>query len=111
VDQLVLVVFVAVYLGMLLGEIPPLALDRTGVAILGAITLVASERITPPMAWEAVDVSTLALLAGLMVVSAQLRLSGFYTAVARKLAAAPLAPPAALAAVLLAAAGLSAVLV
>jgi Na+/H+ antiporter NhaD/arsenite permease-like protein len=111
VDQLVLVVFLAVYLGMLLGEIPPLALDRTGVAILGAIVLVASERITPPMAWEAVDVSTLALLAGLMVVSAQLRLSGFYTAVARKLAAAPLAPPAALGAVLLAAAGLSAVLV
>ncbi len=110
-DEVVLLTFLAVYLGMLLGEIPPLALDRTGVAILGAIVLVATERVSPQMAWEAVDVGTLALLAGLMVVSAQFRLAGFYTYVTRRLAAAPLAPPAALAAVLLVAAALSAVLV
>jgi Na+/H+ antiporter NhaD/arsenite permease-like protein len=53
---------VVVYLGMLLGEIPGLALDRTGVALLGALTLVASEDVTPAAAWAAVDVPTLALL-------------------------------------------------
>jgi|GEM_PF-2306038 len=110
-DRFLLFCFVTVYVAMLLGEIPPLALDRTGIAILGAIALVPSKRFTPPLAWEAVDASTLALLAGPMVVTAQLRLAGFYTFVARKLAAAALAPPAALAMVLLAAAGLSAVLV
>ena len=67
-DPVVLAVFALVYLGMLLGEIPGLALDRTGVALLGALALVATERVTPATAWAAVDVPTLALLFGLMVV-------------------------------------------
>jgi Na+/H+ antiporter NhaD/arsenite permease-like protein len=78
VDFWVLGVFVFVYLGMVLGEIPGLALDRTGVALLGALALVASEQVSPAAAWQAVDVPTIALLFGLMVVSAQLRLGGFY---------------------------------
>lgn len=49
-DKVVLVVFVIVYLGMLLGEIPGLALDRTGIALLGARALVATERVTPAAA-------------------------------------------------------------
>lgn len=104
-------VFAAVYLGMFLGELPGLALDRTGVAVLGAITLVAFQRVTPEAAWEAVDVPTLALLAGLMVVSAQFRLAGFYTFVTRRLSKAKLAPPFLLLGVLALAAGLSALLV
>lgn len=110
-DLLVLLVFAAVYLGMFLGELPGLALDRTGVAVLGAIALVATGRVTPEMAWQAVDVPTLTLLAGLMVVSAQFRLAGFYTLVARRVAAAAVAPPVLLALVLLVTAGLSAFLV
>jgi hypothetical protein len=39
VDTTVLVIFAFVYVGMVLGEIPGLALDRTGVALLGAIVL------------------------------------------------------------------------
>lgn len=110
-DWLVLAVFVAVYLGMFLGELPGLALDRTGVAVLGAIALVASGRVTPEMAWQAVDVPTLALLAGLMVVSAQFRLAGFYTFIARRLASAAVAPPVLLAWLLVVVAVLSAFLV
>lgn len=110
-DVLVLAVFVAVYLGMFLGELPGLALDRTGVAVLGAIALVASGRVTPEMAWQAVDVPTLTLLAGLMVISAQFRLAGFYSWIARRLAAATLAPPVLLAWLLLVVAVLSAFLV
>jgi Na+/H+ antiporter NhaD/arsenite permease-like protein len=77
-------VFVLVYAGMLLGEVPGLALDRTGIALLGAIALVAPSASASTSAWRArVDVPTLALLLGLMVVSAQFRLGGFYTAVTR----------------------------
>jgi len=104
-DATVLAVFGAVYLGMLLGEIPGLALDRAGVALLGAIALVATGRLTVAQAWDAVDVPTLALLFGLMVVSAQLRLGGFYTRVSRGLAEHP-ARPAVLLALLIAVAGL-----
>jgi len=95
---------------MLLGEIPGLKLDRTGVALLGALVLVASERVTPAAAWQAVDVSTLALLFGLMVVSAQLRLGGFYTWVTRRIVTAPLRPSALLAVVVAVSGLLSAVL-
>ena len=102
--------FAVVYVGMLLGEIPGLALDRTGVALLGALALVATERVTPAAAWAAVDVPTLALLFGLMVVSAQFRLGGFYTWVTRRIVAAPVSPSALLAGVVAVAGGLSAVL-
>src|SRR5512139_1713362 len=95
---------------MLLGEIPGLALDRTGVALLGALALVATERVTPAQAWAAVDVPTLALLFGLMVVSAQFRLGGFYTWVTRRIVAAPVSPSTLLAGVVAVAGGLSAVL-
>jgi hypothetical protein len=110
VDWLVLTIFAVVYLGMLLGEIPGLALDRTGVALLGALALVAAGRMTPDQAWQAVDVPTLALLFGLMVVSAQLRLGGFYTWLTRRLVAAQLGPSALLLAVVAVAGLLSAVL-
>ncbi len=102
--------FGVVYLGMLLGEIPGLALDRTGVALLGALALVATERVSPAEAWAAVDVPTLLLLFGLMVVSAQFRLGGFYTWVTRRIVAAPLGPSALLAVVVAVSGALSAVL-
>lgn len=40
-DWLIAGVFLAVYLGMALGRWPGLALDRTGVAMIGAIALFA----------------------------------------------------------------------
>jgi Na+/H+ antiporter NhaD/arsenite permease-like protein len=97
-DTTVLIIFGLVYLGMLLGEIPGLALDRTGVALLGAIALIAANRISVAQAWASVDVSTIALLLGLMVVSAQFRLSGFYAEVTQRLADWEVAPPTLLAA-------------
>lgn len=91
-DMVVISVFVLVYLGMILGRIPGLALDRTGIALLGAIGLLAAGRIDPQNAWQAVDVPTIALLLGLMVVSAQFRLGGFYAHLTRRLGATELSP-------------------
>jgi len=85
-DPLVPAVFVLVYAGMILGEIPGLRLDRAGVALLGAIAMVASGRTSPERAWGSVDVATVTLLFGLMVVSAQFRLGGFYTALTIRMA-------------------------
>ncbi|MFH1060503.1 MAG: SLC13 family permease [Pseudomonadota bacterium] len=109
-DLLVLAVFVMVYLGMILGRLPGLALDRTGLALLGAIALLAGGRLDLEQAWLALDLPTMALLFGLMVVSAQFRLGGFYSRLTARLAAAPLAPPALLALLVAAAGGLSALL-
>jgi Na+/H+ antiporter NhaD/arsenite permease-like protein len=105
----ILVVFFLVYLGMILGGLPFLQLDRTGVALLGAIVLIAVEALTPEQAARSVHLPTVLLLFSFMVVSAQLRLGGFYPWVTVKLAELPLAPPALLAAVIAVTASLSAV--
>ncbi len=96
-DLIVLGVFLFVYLGMMLGNIPGLALNRPGIALLGAIFLLASRSMNTQNAWNALDVPTMALLFGLMVCSAQLRLSGFYSHVTRKLSALDVSPEALLA--------------
>src|SRR5262245_27682220 len=109
--QAALVVFALVYLGMLLGGLPGLRLDRTGVALLGAIALLAAGVLTPAQARDAIDVPTLALLFGLMVVSAQFQLAGLYGRIAAGLGASALAPAGLLLAVILRAGALSAGLV
>ncbi len=106
----ILITFGAVYLGMILGKFPGLALDRTGIALLGAIALLAVGEIDPQHAWFAIDVPTMALLLGLMVVSAQFRLGGFYAQVTRKLGQMEVSPPAFLAVLIGVAAFLSALL-
>jgi Na+/H+ antiporter NhaD/arsenite permease-like protein len=106
---LVLVVFTLVYLGMLLGRLPRLQLDRTGVALLGAIALVAAGNVSLEDAVGMVDIGTVALLFALMVVSAQLRLGGFYTRVTLALAEMELSPPAFLAALVFVVGALAAV--
>lgn len=95
---------------MMLGEFPGLKLDRTGIALLGAIALVATGRMTLAAAWSAIDVPTIALLLGLMVISAQFRLGGFYDALTRRLGAGNHTPGGLLALVVIAAGGLSAIL-
>jgi len=75
----VAVLFLLAYLGIALGRVPGLALDRTGIALLGAIAMIGVGAITTSEALQAIDVSTILLLYALMVVSAQFRLGGFYT--------------------------------
>jgi Na+/H+ antiporter NhaD/arsenite permease-like protein len=109
VTTTILAIFALVYTGMILGGLPFLQLDRTGVALLGAIALVAAGAVTPAEAARAIDLPTILLLFSFMVVSAQMRLGGFYGAVTRRLADLPLSPSALLAALVGTVAALSAV--
>jgi len=83
VTALIVIVFIAVYVGMALGRVPGLALDRTGVALLGLIVLQASGALSLEEAGAAVDLATLSLLFALMIISAQFQGSGFYRLCAR----------------------------
>ncbi len=105
----VLAVFGTVYLGMILGGLPRLHLDRTGVALLGAIAIVGAGVMTPEAAARSIHLPTILLLFSFMVISAQMRLGGFYAAVTRRMAALPLSPPAWLGLVIAVSGGLSAV--
>lgn len=82
--SLAAIVFVLVYLGMALGRVPGLAVDRTGAALIGLIVLLASGDLTLDEAGRAVDMPTIALLFALMILSAQFELSGFYGWVAER---------------------------
>jgi Na+/H+ antiporter NhaD/arsenite permease-like protein len=108
-DWGIVAVFGVVYLGMFLGGLPRLKLDRSGVALLGAIAVIAFTGESVEDAARSVDLPTLVLLFAFMVVSAQMRLGGFYTAVTRRVAAAPLPRSGLLALLIVVAGALSAV--
>lgn len=78
VDWLVVGVFAVVYAGMALGRWPGLAIDRTGVALIGAIVLFVSGVVDARAALDAIDFPTLTVLFALMVISAQFAASGFF---------------------------------
>jgi Na+/H+ antiporter NhaD/arsenite permease-like protein len=72
------VIFVLTYAGVALGRIPGLRLDRAGIALTGAAMTMAVGALTPQEAYQAIDLDTLALLLGMMIVVAHLKLSGFF---------------------------------
>ena len=77
------IVFFLTYAGIALGRIPGFRLDRAGIALTGAALMMAVGAITPEEAYRAVNLDTLALLLGMMIVVAHLRLSGFFRLVTR----------------------------
>jgi Na+/H+ antiporter NhaD/arsenite permease-like protein len=105
----ILIIFLIVYLGMILGGLPFLRLDRTGVALLGAIALISINALSLEQAVASVHLPTMALLFAFMVVSAQMRLGGFYDWVTNKLAGLELSPATLLAVLIGVSAALSAV--
>ncbi len=76
-----IVVFALTYLAMALGGLPGLRLDRAGAALAGAAAMVASGALSLEEAYRAIDLGTLTLLLGMMIVVAHLRLSGVFEAV------------------------------
>jgi Na+/H+ antiporter NhaD/arsenite permease-like protein len=69
------------YFVLAVGSFPGLRLDRTGAAIIGASLMIGFNVLTFEEAVRAVDYSTLVLLFGMMIVVANLRLSGFFRVV------------------------------
>jgi Na+/H+ antiporter NhaD/arsenite permease-like protein len=108
-DWGIVAVFAVVYLGMFLGGLPRLKLDRSGVALLGAIAVIGLSGLPVEDAARAIDLPTIVLLFAFMVVSAQMRLGGFYGAVTRRVGAMPLSRNGLLAALIGVSGALSAV--
>lgn len=72
------VIFVATYIVLAAGRFPGLRIDRTGASIVGASLMVAFGALSFTGALQAVDWPTIVLLLGMMIVVANLRLSGFF---------------------------------
>lgn len=76
-------IFGLTYAGIALGGFPYLVLDRTGIALLGAIAMLLVRGLSIQQAAAHVDYETILLLFGLMIFSAQLRVAGFYALTGR----------------------------
>jgi Na+/H+ antiporter NhaD/arsenite permease-like protein len=79
---LITVVFILTYMGMAVGRIPGLRVDRSGIAMVAAVVLVGTEAIPTNEIAGAIHFPTLLLLGGLMLLSARVGAAGFYDATA-----------------------------
>ncbi len=86
---IVLLILILTYLGMAAGRIAWLQVDRTGIALLAVIALLASGEMTLDDFGASVDMPTLALLFAMMIISAQLAESGFIDLCARTISNTP----------------------
>lgn len=109
-DWPVLTIFALVYVGLALGRLPGLALDRAGIAFVGAALVLVLGKLGLEEAWAAIDAGTIALLLGMMLVSAELERAGFYERVASWISASRMSPPRLLGLVVVVAGVLSALL-
>src|SRR6476659_10474928 len=63
---------------MAIGRLHGFRVDRTGAAIVGASLMIACNVLTAAEAYAAINYETIMLLFGMMIVVANLRLSGFF---------------------------------
>ncbi len=106
----VLVIFVLTYAGIAIGHVPGLKLDRTGIALLGAIAVMAFSGLSTATVVGFINGPTVLLLFGFFVLSAQLRLSGLFDRIATTISARADNPGRFLLTLMLVTAGLSAVM-
>jgi Na+/H+ antiporter NhaD/arsenite permease-like protein len=72
-DLAVVAVFALTYLGVAIGRVPGLRIDRAGIAVVGATAMMAIRRDTIADVAAKAPWDTIALLLGMMIVIAQLR--------------------------------------
>lgn len=106
----VLAIFALTYFGIALGHVPGLKLDRTGIVLLGAIAITICSGLPTNTVVNFINWPTILLLFGFFVLSAQLRLSGFFDQVAHGISARLKSPARFLLSLMLATAGMSAFL-
>jgi Na+/H+ antiporter NhaD/arsenite permease-like protein len=104
-------IFVATYVVVALGKLPGYRIDRAGAALLGGALMVGIGVMSPAEAYGAIDFDTITLLLGMMIVVANLRVSGFFRIVNRWIAIHVRRPAVLLVAVIAASGVLSAFLV
>ena len=106
----ILVIFALTYLGIAVGRVPGLKLDRTGIALLGAIAVIIFSGLPTNDVIGFINWPTVLLLFGFFVLSAQLRLCGFFEMVANRISSQLENPARFLMLLMLVTAGLSAFL-
>lgn len=79
-----ILIFSLTYLVLAIGRLPGFRIDRTGAAIIGASFMVGVNALSLTEAYRAINLDTIILLFGMMIVVANLQLSGFFSLVAAR---------------------------
>jgi Na+/H+ antiporter NhaD/arsenite permease-like protein len=79
-----ILIFAITYLVLAIGRLPGFRIDRTGAAIIGASFMVGVDALSLDEAYRAINFDTIILLFGMMIVVANLQLSGFFALVAER---------------------------
>lgn len=79
-----IIVATAVF-GIAVGRFPVLRMNRATIALVGAVAVVAAGGCTVEEAFRSLDLETLALVFAMMVITINLRLSGFFNLVGRNI--------------------------
>jgi Na+/H+ antiporter NhaD/arsenite permease-like protein len=77
-----IVIFIASYVVFAFGKFPGMKIDRSGMAIIGAVLMVAFRIVGAQDALRAVDFATIVLLFSMLVIVANLHLVGFFDVLA-----------------------------
>jgi Na+/H+ antiporter NhaD/arsenite permease-like protein/uncharacterized membrane protein (UPF0127 family) len=80
-----LVIFIITYVFIGLRQIPRLHVDRTAGALVGAVLMVVFGVLTLEQAFAAIDMHTLLLLLGMMIITVYLRAAGFFELMAGRI--------------------------
>jgi Na+/H+ antiporter NhaD/arsenite permease-like protein len=78
ISDLTIPVVIITFVGVAAGEYPGFKMNRASIAFVGAVLLVALQVLPASAALNAIDPGTLLLVFAMMVISAHLRLAGFF---------------------------------
>jgi len=107
-DFIIYGLIVLAFAGIAAGRLPRLAMNRASIALSAAILLILAGGIGYEEAFRAVDLETISLLLAMMILVANLRISGFFSLAGEKILTLANSPGAFLAIVVLASGFLSA---
>ncbi len=79
-----ILIFAITYLVLAIGRLPGFRIDRTGAAIIGASFMVGVNALSLDESYRAINFDTIILLFGMMIVVANLQLSGFFALVSER---------------------------
>ena len=79
-----LLIFLGTYIVLAIGRLPGFRVDRTGAAIIGASLMIGFNVLSMEEVFRSINYETILLLFGMMIVVANLRLSGFFAIVSTK---------------------------
>ena len=80
-----LVIFLITYLFIGLRQIPRVHIDRPAGALVGAVLMIVTGVLTLDQAFAAIDLHTLLLLLGMMIITVYLRIAGFFELMAGRI--------------------------